>query len=78
MEPVITGLLLLADPFNFFLIFCGVVVGVTVGALPGLSSPMAVALLLPFTIGLEPVAAIAMLASLYLSLIHISEPTRPY
>ena len=65
MEPVITGLLLLADPFNFFLIFCGVVVGVTVGALPGLSSPMAVALLLPFTIGLEPVAAIAMLASLY-------------
>jgi len=65
MEPVITGLLLLADPFNFFLIFCGVVVGVTVGALPGLSSPMAVALLLPFTIGLEPVAAIAMLSSLY-------------
>ena len=65
MEPVITGLLLLADPFNFFLIFCGVVVGVTVGALPGLSSPMAVALLLPFTIGLDPVPAIAMLASLY-------------
>ena len=65
MEPVITGLLLLADPFNFFLILCGVVVGVTVGALPGLSSPMAVALLLPFTIGLEPVPAITMLASLY-------------
>jgi putative tricarboxylic transport membrane protein len=65
MEPVITGLLLIADPFNFFLIFCGVVIGVTVGALPGLSSPMAVALLLPFTIGLDPVPAIAMLASLY-------------
>lgn len=65
MEPVISGLLLLADPFNIFLIFCGVVVGVTVGALPGLSSPMAVALLLPFTIGLDPVPAIAMLASLY-------------
>ncbi len=65
MEPLLTGLLLLADPFNILLIFIGVLVGVTVGALPGLSSPMAVALLLPFTISLEPVPAIAMLAALY-------------
>ncbi len=65
MEPLLTGLLLLADPFNILLIFIGVLVGVTVGALPGLSSPMAVALLLPFTIALEPVPAIAMLAALY-------------
>ena len=65
MDPVIEGLLLIADPFNIFLIFMGVLVGVTVGALPGLSSPMAVALLLPFTISLEPVPAIAMLAALY-------------
>ncbi len=65
MEPVIEGLSLIADPFNIFLIFCAVLIGVTVGALPGLSSPMAVALLLPFTIALEPVPAIAMLAALY-------------
>jgi putative tricarboxylic transport membrane protein len=42
-----------------------VLIGVVVGALPGLSSPMAVALLLPFTITLDPVPAIAMMASLY-------------
>lgn len=65
MEPMLEGLALLADPFNIFLIFVGVFVGVMVGALPGLSSPMAVALLLPFTITLEPVPAIAMMASLY-------------
>jgi len=65
MDPLIQGLALIADPFNIFLILCGVVVGVLVGALPGLSSPMAVALLLPFTVGLEPIPAIAMLASLY-------------
>ncbi len=65
MEPVIEGLSLIADPFNIFLIFCAVLIGVTVGALPGLSSPMAVALLLPFTIALDPVPAIAMLAALY-------------
>ena len=55
MEPMLEGLALVADPFNIFLIFVGVLVGVMVGALPGLSSPMAVALLLPFTIQLEPV-----------------------
>jgi putative tricarboxylic transport membrane protein len=65
MEPVIEGLSLLADPFNIGLIFAGVLIGVLVGALPGLSSPMAVALLLPFTISLEPVAAISMMAALY-------------
>ncbi|HSR72411.1 MAG TPA: tripartite tricarboxylate transporter permease, partial [Kiloniellales bacterium] len=65
MEPVIEGLSLLLDPFNVLLIFGGVLIGVMVGALPGLSSPMAVALLLPFTLTLEPVQAIAMMAALY-------------
>ena len=65
MEAMIEGLLLIADPFNIFLIFMAVLIGVVVGALPGLSSPMAVALLLPFTISLEPVPAIAMMAALY-------------
>ncbi len=65
MQPVVEGLMLLADPFTVAMIFAGVLIGVTVGALPGLSSPMAVALLLPFTITLEPVPAISMMAALY-------------
>ncbi|MFQ6017356.1 MAG: tripartite tricarboxylate transporter permease [Kiloniellaceae bacterium] len=65
MEPVLTGIALIAEPSNLLLIFIGVFIGVVVGALPGLSSPMAVALLLPFTIGLEPIPAIAMMAALY-------------
>ena len=65
MEPVIQGLSLILEPTNIWLIFFGVVIGVVVGALPGLSSPMAVALLLPFTITLEPIPAIAMMAALY-------------
>ena len=65
MEPVIQGLTLVFDPFNIALVFGGVLIGVTVGALPGLSSPMAVALLLPFTITLDPVPAICMMAALY-------------
>jgi putative tricarboxylic transport membrane protein len=65
MDAVLEGFALIADPGNVALIFVGVLIGVVVGALPGLSSPMAVALLLPFTITLEPVPAIAMMASLY-------------
>ncbi len=65
MEPVITGLAMLADPLNIGLIIGGVVIGVLVGALPGLSSPMAIALLIPFTISLQPIPAISMMAALY-------------
>ena len=65
MEPVIQGLTLILDPFNIALVFGGVLIGVVVGALPGLSSPMAVALLLPFSITLDPVPAICMMAALY-------------
>jgi len=65
VDAIAQGLGMLADPFNILLIFAGVLIGVVVGALPGLSSPMAVALLLPVTISLEPVPAIAMLAAIY-------------
>ena len=64
-EALAHGFTLVFEPYNIFLILCGVLIGVMVGALPGLSSPMAVALLLPFTVGLEPIPAISMLAALY-------------
>jgi putative tricarboxylic transport membrane protein len=65
MDAALQGLALLSDPYTIGLIMFGVLVGVLVGALPGLSSPMALALLIPFTISLEPVQAIAMMAALY-------------
>ncbi|MDB4021876.1 tripartite tricarboxylate transporter permease [Litorivicinus sp.] len=65
MDAVILGLSLLLEFDNIMLITFGVLIGVLVGALPGLSSPMAIALLTPFTIQLEPIPAIAMLAALY-------------
>lgn len=65
METVLAGLSMLLDVSTLTAIVFGVLIGVLVGALPGLSSPMAIALLIPFTIGMEPAAAIAMLAALY-------------
>jgi putative tricarboxylic transport membrane protein len=65
MEQIFVGFGMVADPGTIGVIFMGVIIGVLVGALPGLSSPMAIALLIPFTISMTPIAAIAMLAALY-------------
>jgi len=65
MEHFVHGLAILTDPFSLFLILGATLAGVLVGALPGLSSTMAVALLLPFTVSLDAIPAIAMLSALY-------------
>ncbi len=45
--------------------FAGVAWGIVGGALPGISPSIAMALLLPFTVGLDPDVGIVMLASVY-------------
>ncbi|MCZ6494852.1 MAG: tripartite tricarboxylate transporter permease [Alphaproteobacteria bacterium] len=65
MDPIIQGITLILDPYNLLLILGAVIMGVLVGALPGLSSTLAVALLLPFTLQLDPIPAIAMMSALY-------------
>ena len=45
--------------------FAGVAWGILGGALPGISPSITMALLLPFTYGLDPVVAIVLLASTY-------------
>lgn len=43
----------------------GSIVGLVFGAIPGLTFSMALALMMPFTFGMEPVAAIALLLGVY-------------
>lgn len=45
----------------------GVIGGMVIGAMPGLSGGMAIALLLPVTYSMEPVAALVMLMAIYTS-----------
>jgi putative tricarboxylic transport membrane protein len=52
-------------PFNLLMATAGVVVGILIGALPGVGPPSGVALLLPLTFGMEPTSGIIMLAALY-------------
>lgn len=65
MENLMSGMAVLTDPFSLFVILAGTLGGVMIGALPGLSSTMAVALLLPFTVTMDVIPAIAMLSALY-------------
>ena len=55
------------DPYLIGLILCTTVLGVVIGVLPGLGATTGAALLLPFTLTMEPVHAIAVLATIYVS-----------
>lgn len=52
-------------PWNLAYCFAGVLLGTVVGVLPGLGPLATVAMLLPLTFGLEPVASLIMLAGIY-------------
>src|SRR5262245_42881972 len=52
-------------PFNVLMAIAGVIVGILIGALPGIGPPSGVALLLPLTFGMDPTSGIIMLAALY-------------
>ena len=54
---------------TLFLIFVGLVAGLLVGALPGLTATMAVAVLVPVTFGLAAVPALSMLLAIYVGAI---------
>jgi len=62
---VYEGLMLALTPSYLFWLTLGVMIGMVVGTLPGLTATMGTALLVPFTFALPPGAGIAMLGGLY-------------
>src|SRR5262245_60551422 len=65
MEAFLGGMALLLDPKILLVVFAGTLIGIIVGALPGISGSTTTALLLPFTITMGPVPAIAFLGAIY-------------
>ena len=65
MEIYGFNILTLFEPLNLFLCFLGVFLGLLVGAMPGLGTTLAIALVLPFTYKMEPITAILMLLCVY-------------
>jgi len=50
---------------NILVVSAGLFIGITIGAIPGLNVPMAVALLLPVTFYMDPVAGLSLLIGVY-------------
>ncbi len=67
---LMVGLANVVEPSNLLAILAGTMIGMFIGAMPGLSATMAIALLLPLTYSLKPETGLAMLASLYLAAMY--------
>ncbi len=51
--------------YNFIALLLGSFMGIIVGAIPGLTATMGIALLVPFTFGMSPITGIVMLLGIY-------------
>lgn len=60
----------IVQPFTLMLILLGVTAGLFVGAIPGLTATMALALLLPFTFTLEPLQGLVALGAVYMGAVY--------
>ena len=62
-----SGILTCLEPFNFFVLMIGIVVGMVVGFLPGLNLVIGVLLVLPFTYKMDITPALILLSGLYVA-----------
>ncbi|MCV2487798.1 tripartite tricarboxylate transporter permease [Geodermatophilus sp. YIM 151500] len=65
LAPVLDGFGVVLEPTNLLYCLLGVLIGMLIGVLPGLGPAATIAILLPLTLGIEPVTAIIMLAGIF-------------
>lgn len=62
---MLTYIAMALTPMNLFLAMLGTVVGIIIGALPGFTPTMGIAVLIPLTYTMEPTAGLVFLGSIY-------------
>lgn len=65
VDHILLGLSVAATANNLLYCLLGVLIGTAIGVLPGLGPLATIAMLLPFTFGLEPTTSLIMLAGIY-------------
>ncbi|MEA5096503.1 MAG: tripartite tricarboxylate transporter permease [Sedimentibacter saalensis] len=70
MESILQALLAALSPSNLLMALLGTAGGIIIGAIPGLSANMGVALLVPFTFVMEPETGLIMLGGIYVGAIY--------
>ncbi|NMD41777.1 MAG: C4-dicarboxylate ABC transporter permease [Firmicutes bacterium] len=61
---------IISDPLTISLLIGGTALGIAIGAMPGLTVPMGLALIISFTYVLEPVPGLAMLMGMYCGAVY--------
>ena len=65
MENILLGLSTFLIPMNLMVLILGVILGMVVGALPGLNDTITMAVLIPITFGMDPQIAMGLLVGVY-------------
>lgn len=65
MEALTAGFVLFFQPWVIISTFFGVAMGIVLGSIPGLTATMAIALVVPMTFTMSPVASVGMLVGAY-------------
>ena len=85
LSNILMGLTTAVQPMNILVTVVGTVLGIIFGMLPGLSGTMGIAILLPITYSMSPVAALLLMVSIFcgslyggsISAILLSTPGTP-
>ena len=65
MENILIGLQQFLNPMVFLALMAGTLLGLIVGALPGLNDSITIAVLIPVTFGMDPHVALSLLVGIY-------------
>ncbi|GAB4114789.1 MAG: tripartite tricarboxylate transporter permease [Candidatus Caldatribacteriota bacterium] len=69
-SEILTGIMNVLKIGNISIIFLGTIFGILVGAMPGLSATMGVALLVPITFKMNPITGLCMLGAVYCGAVY--------
>lgn len=70
MDSLMAALTQVFQPYNLLIIFSGTLFGILVGAMPGLSSIMGLAIIMPFTFSIGGISGILMLLGVFCGAIY--------
>lgn len=65
LDQALSALTIVFDPMRFAVICCGIVLGLITGVIPGIGGLGGLALLIPFTYGMDPHTALAFLIGMW-------------
>ena len=64
-DLLVTGFYSVMQPFNLIMGFAGTLLGLILGALPGIGPPLAISLLLPLIFGIDPVSGCVLMLGVF-------------